>query len=183
MGFKRPLVRIQSLGPKRTDRLCGRSFLHLQWGFEPAAVRREAPSNPAASSSSAPGGAARFESSHSDQKTTDFPAKSVIFCTFWTTLKRPSNSRSRNRSTIPREPTKLTYKIKRFFERTGLPDMSPHDLRHSCASLLLANGADIKSVQEIMGHADAGTTLNYYVASNLEQARAAVDRMADAFGI
>ncbi len=83
----------------------------------------------------------------------------------------------------PREPTKLTYKIKRFFEKAGLPDMSPHDLRHSCASLLLASGADIKSVQEIMGHADASTTLNYYVASDLQQARSAVDRMADAFGI
>ena len=83
----------------------------------------------------------------------------------------------------PREPTKLTYKIKKFFEKAGLPDMSPHDLRHSCASLLLANGADIKSVQEIMGHSDASTTLNYYVASNLKQARAAVDRMADIFGI
>lgn len=83
----------------------------------------------------------------------------------------------------PREPTKLTYKIKKFCERAGIPDMSPHDLRHSCASLLLANGADLKSVQEIMGHADASTTLNYYVASDLEQTRAATNKFAAAFGI
>jgi hypothetical protein len=34
-----------------------------------------------------------------------------------------------------------------------------------------------------MGHADAGTTLDYDAASDLKQARSAVDRMADAFGI
>ncbi len=34
-----------------------------------------------------------------------------------------------------------------------------------------------------MGHADAGTTLDYDVASDLKQARSAVDRMADALGI
>ena len=61
--------------------------------------------------------------------------------------------------------------------------MPPHDLRCSRAPLLLLNGADSKSVQEIMGHADAGTTLDYDAASDLKQARSAVDRMADAFGI
>ena len=42
---------------------------------------------------------------------------------------------------------------------------------------------NLKSVQEIMGHADASTTLNYYVASDLEQARAATNKFAAAFGI
>lgn len=83
----------------------------------------------------------------------------------------------------PKEPTKITYKTKQFFKKAGLPDMSPHDLRHTCASLLLASGADIKSVQEILGHADASTTLNFYVRADLAQTRAATQKYAAAFGI
>ncbi len=51
--------------------------------------------------------------------------------------------------------------------------MSPHDLRHTCASLLLQSGADIKSVQDILGHADASTTLNFYVKSDMANIRTA----------
>ena len=64
-----------------------------------------------------------------------------------------------------------------------LPDMSPHDFRHSCATLLLSNGADIKSVQEILGHADPITTLNFYVKSDMKQMKAATDKFAAAFGL
>lgn len=63
----------------------------------------------------------------------------------------------------PRNPTGVTHRVKRFMARNDLPDFSPHDLRHSCATLLLGQGADIKSVQEILGHANASTTLNFYV--------------------
>ena len=67
--------------------------------------------------------------------------------------------------------------------RHNLRDMSPHDLRHTCATLLLKQGADIKSVQDILGHADASTTLNFYVQSDLEQMQDAAEKYADAFGL
>ena len=41
-----------------------------------------------------------------------------------------------------------------------------HDLRHSCASLLLANGVSLKEIQDWLGHSDFGTTANIY--SHLE---------------
>ena len=67
--------------------------------------------------------------------------------------------------------------------RNKMPMLSPHDLRHSCATLLLASGADIKSVQEILGHADASTTLNFYVKTDIKQMREATNKYAAAFGL
>ena len=37
-----------------------------------------------------------------------------------------------------------------------------HDLRHTAATVMIASGADIKSVQDFMGHATASFTLNVY---------------------
>ena len=37
-----------------------------------------------------------------------------------------------------------------------------HDLRHSCASLLLANGVSLKHIQEWLGHSDFSTAANFY---------------------
>lgn len=83
----------------------------------------------------------------------------------------------------PRNPTGVTHRVKRFMARNDLPDFSPHDLRHSCATLLLGQGADIKSVQEILGHANASTTLNFYVKADLEQMREATEKYAEAFNL
>lgn len=83
----------------------------------------------------------------------------------------------------PRDPAAVTQRVKRFMKANGLPDMSPHDLRHSCATLLLGSGADIKSVQEILGHTNASTTLNFYVRSDICQMQAATNKLAKAFGL
>ncbi len=73
----------------------------------------------------------------------------------------------------PHNPDYVTKHLKRFMKRINLPDMSPHDLRHTCGSLLIQSGADIKSVQDILGHADASTTLNFYVKSDMANMRKA----------
>lgn len=44
----------------------------------------------------------------------------------------------------------------------GVPDLHPHELRHTAASLAIASGADVKVVQQMLGHSSAAMTLDVY---------------------
>jgi hypothetical protein len=60
------------------------------------------------------------------------------------------------------KPDYLSGKFPKFLEKNGFKRMRFHDLRHSCASLLLANGVPLKHIQDWLGHSDFTITANTY---------------------
>ncbi len=72
----------------------------------------------------------------------------LVFATESGTLINPSNLRNRS--------------FKPLLKRAGLPDICFHDLRHTCATLLLSQGTHPKLVQELLGHATISMTLDTY---------------------
>jgi integrase len=59
----------------------------------------------------------------------------------------------------------------------GLADVTPHDLRHTAASLAVSSGATVKSVQRMLGHASAAMTLDVYSGLFDDDLSALADRM------
>lgn len=56
----------------------------------------------------------------------------------------------------------LSYTIRKYIQRLGLTmRINPHAFRHACATHLLKHGADIRYIQELLGHSDLGTTAIY----------------------
>lgn len=60
------------------------------------------------------------------------------------------------------KPNYITSQFPKLLERNGFRKIRFHDLRHSCASLLLASGVPMKHIQEWLGHSDFSTTANIY---------------------
>jgi integrase len=86
----------------------------------------------------------------------------LVFCTRWGT---------------PIEPRNATRSFKRVLAGAGLPEIRFHDLRHSCATLLLVQGVSPRVVMEILGHSQISLTMNTYSHVALELQREAASRM------
>lgn len=68
-------------------------------------------------------------------------------------------------------------RFKRIAASIGRPDARPHDLRHTAATVAIAAGADIKSVQDLLGHATASFTLNVYAHTSEQMKKDTAARM------
>lgn len=74
----------------------------------------------------------------------------------------PSDTVLCNAQGTPLSARSVQLALKRYLSAAGLPaDLTPHKLRHSYATHLLANGADLRLVQELLGHASLSTTQIY----------------------
>lgn len=65
-------------------------------------------------------------------------------------------------------PDYVTAKFRRILKQHGLPHIRFHDLRHTTASIMIENGADLKRVSEWLGHSNVGTTANIYAHLSFE---------------
>lgn len=63
----------------------------------------------------------------------------------------------------------------------GIPELHPHDLRHSYAVAALRSGTDVKTVQHNLGHKTAGMTLDVYVAYTDDAGKESAQKLSDYF--
>ncbi len=75
----------------------------------------------------------------------------------------------------PQSPSTYAKRFKDFMNKmckeTGCPALTSHELRHTYGTLLRENGADIYTIQKIMGHSDISVTADIYVHNDIEVLR------------
>ena len=78
-------------------------------------------------------------------------------------------------------PDFITRSFGKLLKKNHLPPIRFHDLRHSCASLLIAQGYTLKDIQEWLGHADFATTANLYAHLDTARKTRIAESMAASF--
>ena len=75
--------------------------------------------------------------------------------------------------------TVVSHHFHRMLNLAGLPQRRFHDLRHSCATLLLVQGVSPRVVMDVLGHSQIALTMNTYTHVLPELRREAADRMEE----
>ena len=75
-------------------------------------------------------------------------------------------------------PNYVYNAFKRALKQYGFPNIRFHDLRHSCASLMVTKGEGINNVQKWLGHSDIGTTANIYAHLDFQSKVESAEKMS-----
>ena len=78
-------------------------------------------------------------------------------------------------------PNRLSHNFIKIIRKNNLKHIRFHDLRHSCASIMLSNGVPMKQIQEWLGHADFGTTANIYSHLDYKTKQNSANTISDVF--
>lgn len=81
----------------------------------------------------------------------------------------------------PYSPDYITAKFSKLLKQNNLPHIRFHDLRHTCASLLIDSNYQLKDIQEWLGHADIQTTANIYGHIDIERKKNISNSIVDMF--
>ena len=81
------------------------------------------------------------------------------------------------------KPHYVTTTFPDLLKANGMSHIRYHDLRHSCVSLLLANGVPMKQIQEWLGHSDFSTTANIYAHLDYSSKLTSADAMLNGLGL
>ena len=85
---------------------------------------------------------------------------------------------------LPMTPNSFTYRFKLILKKYGLPpQLTIHSLRHTCASLQIAHGVDVRTVASNLGHSQTSTTLDIYAHAFDKQRRESQKTLEDVLGI
>lgn len=80
-------------------------------------------------------------------------------------------------------PDRVSRVFSEVIKKLDLPYIRLHDLRHSCASLLLANGISLKEIQLWLGHSNFATTANIYAHLDMSSKQASASAIANCLAI
>ena len=80
------------------------------------------------------------------------------------------------------KPSYVTEQFPKLLDKYDMRRIRYHDLRHSCASLLLKNGVQMKEIQDWLGHSDFSTTANTYAHLDYSSKLTSADAMLDGLG-
>lgn len=81
------------------------------------------------------------------------------------------------------EPRTMQNRFKAILERCGIRNAHFHTLRHTFATRCIEVGFDVKSLSEILGHANVSITLNRYVHPSMELKQKNMDKLSELFAV
>lgn len=109
--------------------------------------------------------------------TRDIPISSALLPILITIRNQSSSKFVVSDSQTFLSPRTFEYRYHRLLEESGISSINYHALRHTFATRCIEAGVDVKSLSEMLGHANVGVTLNTYVHSSMELKRVQLEKL------